>query len=201
MLRIILFLSILLPLLLVEALRESKSLVVIGYEFRSRFHGIRNIHNNNNVHFMAPSQKNADIQAIIARTELLVVVPVSAVGLKQVSGLKAALLGELNRRERMSCFSIFERSSLPPGEPRQAALSKAQLVEIIDRTPFCQIAEELSGQSICVFVENSANENVERLLKWLRVTKKEGNATYISIFEERSHSQTHSDPSTLMFQR
>ena len=49
-----------------------------------------------------------------------------------------------------------------------------QLIEIIDRTPFCQIAEELSGQSICVFVEDNANENVERLLKWLRVTKKEG---------------------------
>ena len=86
-------LSLLLLLFYVEALREIKSINSLGYEFRARFNGIRNIHKYYNVHYMAPSQKNADIQAIIGRTELLVVVPVSAVGLKQVSGLKAALLG------------------------------------------------------------------------------------------------------------
>lgn len=34
------------------------------------------------------------IVPIISRTELLVVVPISSVGLKQINGLKAALTGE-----------------------------------------------------------------------------------------------------------
>ena len=90
MLRIVLFFPLLLvQLCLLEALVMRKYSLV-----SSRTTGIVNTRHNNN-YFMAPTQKNADIQAIIARTELLVVVPVSAVGLKQVSGLKSALIGEL----------------------------------------------------------------------------------------------------------
>ena len=86
MLRIIPFIPLFILQLCIEALR---------------FDGIVNTRYNIK-YFMAPTQKDAEIQAIISRTELLVVVPVSAVGLKQISGMKSALLGEL------SSLSIFD---------------------------------------------------------------------------------------------
>ena len=92
MLRIIPFIPLFILQLCIEALIMLRS---------TRFDGMVNTRYNKK-YFMAPTQKDAEIQAIIARTELLVVVPVSAVGLKQISGMKSALLGEL------SSLSIFD---------------------------------------------------------------------------------------------
>jgi len=102
--------------------------------------------------FRMSQQADNTLKSLIAKIDMLVVVPLNCVGIKEITGLNTALIGE----------------------PYRIAVSKTQLIEIIDRTPFCQIADYISEQNFCVFIENSLEENFDRISKWIRVTKREG---------------------------
>ena len=97
-------------------------------------------------------QSENSLKSLIAKTDMLVVLPLNCMGIKEITSLNMALIGE----------------------PYRIALTKAQLIEIIDRTPFCQIADYISEQSFCVFIEHSIEENFDCISKWIRVTKREG---------------------------
>lgn len=93
-----------------------------------------------------------NLSVTLGKTEILIVLPLNAVGLRELNSLNVGLLGD----------------------PIRTALSKGQLIDIIDRTPFCQIAEFISNQNYCIFIETDIADNYSSISRWIRQTKSNG---------------------------
>jgi hypothetical protein len=76
----------------------------------------------------------------------------------------------------LNSIKMAEITSLNKGlvsEPYKAVISKTNLIDLVDRTPYCQIADFLSDQNICFFIEREVDANYESFTKWIRQIKKE----------------------------
>ena len=93
---------------------------------------------------------NVDDRQRLQRAELLFVLPLNSMKLADITSLNKALVDE----------------------PFKAVISKANLIDMVDRTPYCQIVDFLSDQNICFFVDHYEKENYEAFTKWIRQLKR-----------------------------
>jgi hypothetical protein len=99
------------------------------------------------LHAVDVSKEKARLQ----NTEMLFVLPLSVMNLPDITSLNKVLVSE----------------------PYKTVMTKANLVAMVDRTPFCQVSDYLSDSSVVFFVDkrNSA-DNYTNFMKWVRTNIK-----------------------------
>lgn len=87
----------------------------------------------------------------LQKTEMLYVLPLDSMNLPEITSLIKALASE----------------------PRKAVLSKTALLNLINKSPFCQIHDYIYEQNVVFFIEQDVTANYDAFISWLRKNKKE----------------------------
>jgi hypothetical protein len=86
---------------------------------------------------------------LIQKTSVLLVIPSGSVTMNSIYQLNDMLASE-------NC------------DPFKTLMSKNQLTQLVSNSPFCQIVEDLSNQSICLFFEKDSKLLIDDIMAWLR---------------------------------
>jgi hypothetical protein len=110
---------------------------------------------------LAARRSSDDVQDRLQSAEMLAVFPIDALKLDQISSLKKALVGN----------------------PYATVLSDSKLRSLVDKSPFCLVADHITSQSFCVFVESQVTENFEAICGWMKAVAKKDLGNSIDHFQ------------------
>ncbi|KAJ1410508.1 hypothetical protein B484DRAFT_455861 [Ochromonadaceae sp. CCMP2298] len=110
---------------------------------------------------LAARRSSDDVQDRLQSAEMLAVFPIDALKLDQISSLKKALVGN----------------------PYATVLSNSKLRSLVDKSPFCLVADHITSQSFCVFVESQVTENFEAICGWIKSVAKKDLGNSIDHFQ------------------
>lgn len=106
---------------------------------------------------------------MLQNSEMLLVLPLDSIKLAEITSLNKGLVSE----------------------PYKAVISKANLIDLVDRTPYCQIIDHISDQNVCFFIQREVQANYESFTKWIRQIKKgedrDGSAAFEILVCKKEH--------------
>jgi hypothetical protein len=105
-------------------------------------------------------------KARLQNTEMLFVLPLAVMNLPDITSLNKALVAE----------------------PFKTVMTKPNLLALVDRTPFCQIADYLSDSSVVFFVDKrNAGDNYTAFMKWVRTNIKRADKPFDVLVCRKEH--------------